>query len=681
MAIAAILAATAASGAARQSPPGPDTLVVDLGQPGPAISPHMFGLFFEDINFAADGGLYPERVKNRSFEFDEPLDGWRKPFRQDVDGELIVLDKGGLSESNPHYLRLRLLTRGTELTVANPGFRGIGVEAGAEYVFSAYVRAHAGGPRSVTARLKGQGGKVLASAALTGFGGGDWKRYAATMRPETTDARAELELAVHETGDVDLDVVSLYPTDTFRSRPNGLRKDLAQLLADMQPRFLRFPGGCIVEGRRLALRYDWKKTVGDIRERVPLINRWNDEFGHRPTPDYYQSFGLGFYEYFQLAEDIGATPLPILNCGMACQFNSGETVPLDELDPFIQDALDLIEFANGGVDTRWGGLRARMGHPEPFHLKMIGIGNEQWGPRYVERYERFATALKRAHPEIALVGSAGPSPGGPMFDYLWEQMRRLKADIVDEHYYMPPSWFLENADRYDRYDRHGPKVFAGEYAAQTSGVARPDNRNNWHAALAEAAFITGLERNADVVTMASYAPLFAHVDAWQWTPDLIWFDNLRSYGTPNYYVQKVYATNQGTHLLPLAGPERPGRSLLQRLDRPAALRADRQGRERDAWRPHPASRREGCRLARQRGPARRPRQRRPEGREQLGSADPDRAGGDDREGDGVGGGGEAGAAVADGGQDRVPARRWVTAFRDARLASPGRRAEALRHGG
>ena len=547
---AAVLTGAVFAGAAGQSERAPDTISLDVSRPGPAISPHMFGLFFEDINFAADGGLYPERVKNRSFEFDEPLDGWRKPFRQEVHGELIILDEGGLNESNPHFLRLRLHSPDTELTLSNPGFRGIGVQAGAEYVFSAYLRAHDGGPKSLSARVKGEGGKVLGSATLTGFTG-EWKRYETTMRPETTAARADLEIAIGETGDLDIDMVSLYPKHTFKNRPNGLRPDLAQLLADMKPGFLRFPGGCIVEGRRLALRYDWKKTVGDISQREALINRWNDEFGHRPTPDYYQSFGLGFFEYFQLAEDIGAAPLPILNCGMACQFNSSELVPLAELDPFIQDALDLIEFANGSADTRWGGLRARMGHPAPFNLKMLGIGNEQWGPQYVERYERFATALTKAHPGITLVGSVGPSAAGPMFDYLWTEMRKQKAAIVDEHYYMPPSWFLQNAGRYDSYDRSGPRVFAGEYAAQTSGVARPDNRNNWQAALAEAAFITGLERNADVVTMTSYAPLFGHVDAWQWTPDLIWFDNLRSYGTPNYYVQKVYATNQGTHVLPL----------------------------------------------------------------------------------------------------------------------------------
>ncbi len=556
-ALAVALTAGVIAGATGQTGRGPAAIALDVGRPGPPIPPTLFGVFFEDINFAADGGLYPERVINRSFEFTEPLSGWRKPWRPEAEGELVVRTEGGLNESNPHYLRLRVYTPGRGFGVVNSGFRGMGVEAGAEYVLSAYVRSHAGGPRSLSARLLDDREQPLAEAALAGFSE-EWKRYETTLRPKATHARAELEIAATEEGEIDVDMVSLYPRDTWKSRPNGLRKDLVQLLADMKPGFLRFPGGCIVEGRRLALRYDWKKTVGDVSERTSLVNRWNDEFAHRPAPDYFQSFGLGFFEYFQLAEDVGASPLPIVNCGMACQFNSGETAALDKLDPYVQDALDLIDFANGPPDGRWGRLRAQMGHPAPFNLKMIGIGNEQWGPRYVERYERFADALRKAHPEIALVASAGPAAAGPMFDYLWTNLRRLKADVVDEHYYMPPAWFLANAGRYDSYDRGGPKVFAGEYAAQTSGTARPDNRNNWEGALAEAAFITGLERNADVVTMASYAPLFAHVDAWQWTPNLIWFDNLRSYGTPNYHVQKMYATNRGTHVLPHAmnGSER-----------------------------------------------------------------------------------------------------------------------------
>ncbi|HET6851704.1 MAG TPA: alpha-L-arabinofuranosidase C-terminal domain-containing protein, partial [Pyrinomonadaceae bacterium] len=244
-------------------------------------------------------------------------------------------------------------------------------------------------------------------------------------------------------------------------------------------------------------------------------------------------------------------PLPILNCGMACQFNSSELAPLEDLDHYIQDAIDLIEFANAPANTGWGRKRAAMGHPKPFNLKMIGIGNEQWGPQYVERYEEFARVLKQKYPKIALVSSAGPAPDGERFEFLWQKMRELNADLIDEHYYMEPKWFRNNAGRYDNYPRTGPKVFAGEYAAQSVAIASPDNRNNWECALSEAAFITGLERNADVVQMSSYAPLFGHVDAWQWTPNMIWFDNLRSYGTPNYYVQKMFSVNQGTRLLPV----------------------------------------------------------------------------------------------------------------------------------
>ena len=464
----AVVAGAIALPLGQATTPAADLVIVDVGQPGPRITPGTFGVFFEDINFAADGGLYPERVKNRSFEFTEPLAGWRKltrPFF--ASGELAIRDEGGLNPANPHYLRLRGFKDGT-FGIANGGFRGIGVESGAEYVFSAYVRVPSGNVRALSARLVGERNQVLGQATLSGLTA-QWARYEATVTTSATHLQAQLEILPEGEGEVDLDMVSFYPKGTWMNRANGLRRDLVQLLADMKPGFLRFPGGCIVEGRRLELRYEWKKTVGDVTGRTTLVNRWNDEFSHRPAPDYFQSFGLGFYEYFQLAEDIGAAPLPILSCGMACQFNSSELAPLDRLDPYIQDALDLIEFANGPVDSRWGGLRAKMGHPASFNLRMIGIGNEQWGPQYIERYERFAKALNCAHPEIALVSSAGPAAGGEEFEFLWTNLRRLKADIVDEHYYMAPGWFLQNAHRYDKYDRTGPKVFAGEYAAQTSG--------------------------------------------------------------------------------------------------------------------------------------------------------------------------------------------------------------------
>jgi alpha-N-arabinofuranosidase len=525
---------------------------VDASHPGAAISKSMFGIFFEDINFGADGGLYPELVKNRSFEFAEPLTGWHEVLGINAKGldspkgELGVHTEDPLNQTNPHYLRVRVYEPG--YAFFNTGFRGMGVASGADYRFSAYVRS--AGPRAIRATLTDENGQVVGSGKLEGFDE-HWKRYETVIRMSATAQHARLNLMVDETGHLDLDMVSLFPVDTWKNRPNGLRKDLVQLLSDMHPGFLRFPGGCIVEGRLLATRYRWKTTVGDIAQRQTIINRWNNEFDQRAAPDYFQSFGLGFYEYFQLAEDIGAKPLPILNCGMACQFNSSETAALDQLDEYVRDALDLIDFANGPVTSAWGKLRAEMGHPEPFHLTMMGVGNEQWGPRYVERYKVFAAALKSKHPEIKLVVAAGPAPSAEPFESLWATWRQLHADIVDEHYYMAPEWFLTNTGRYDHYDRSGPKVFAGEYAAQSVATTSAENRNNWKTAISEAAFMTGLERNGDVVQMASYAPLLAHADAWQWKPDAIWFDNLRSYGTPNYYVQQVFATSVGTRIVPV----------------------------------------------------------------------------------------------------------------------------------
>jgi alpha-N-arabinofuranosidase len=543
-------------------------IAVDAVHPGASISPAMFGIFFEDINFGADGGLYPERIKNRSFEFDQPLKGWRAvlPITPKFElgpnkGELILRTEEPLNTSNPHYLRVRAFEPGFGLS--NSGFRGIGVERGAEYRFSAYVKT--GGPKSLRATITDEKNQEIGTGTVTGFDG-NWKKYETVIRPTATTQHAQFNLFLDEPGFIDIDMVSLFPVDAWGRRPNGLRKDLVQLLADMHPGFIRFPGGCIVEGRRLATRYQWKKTVGDIEKRETIVNRWYDEFDHRPAPDYFQSFGLGFYEYFQLAEDIGAAPLPILNCGMACQFNTGELAQLNDTKEYIQDALDLIEFANGPATSPWGKLRVQMGHPAPFHLTMIGVGNEQWGQPYIDRYKLFAAALKQKHPEINLVVAAGPAPSGDQFEFLWSNWRQLKADLVDEHYYMSPEWFLKNTGRYDHYDRSGPKVFAGEYAAQTAGVARPDNHNNWSAAISEAAFMTGLERNGDVVRMASYAPLLAHIDAWQWTPDAIWFDNLRSYGTPNYYVQSVFANNVGTRIVPVTPQAQDGLYTAASLD-------------------------------------------------------------------------------------------------------------------
>ncbi|HKQ93439.1 MAG TPA: alpha-L-arabinofuranosidase C-terminal domain-containing protein, partial [Blastocatellia bacterium] len=527
-----------------------DAITVQVDRPGAAISPTLFGLFFEDINFGADGGLYPERVKNRSFEFPDPMMGWKRLARGEAKGTLQIYDAGSRSgQPNAHHLQIKADSGGFGVT--NEGFRGMGVEQGKEYLFSVLARNAGDTSASLQVEVEDADGKKLGEVGITGLTPA-WKTYTAVIRPATTNGKARLNLLMDGPGKVDVDLISLYPKETWKNRPNGLRPDLVQLLSDLKPGFLRFPGGCIVEGRHLETRYQWKTTVGDLTNRRLIVNRWNTEFRHRPAPDYYQSFGLGFYEYFLLSEDIGAEPLPIVNCGMACQFNSSELAPLDDLGHYIQDALDLIEFANGSVATTWGRKRAAMGHPAPFNLKMIGVGNEQWGPQYVERYERFAKAIKAKHPKITLITGSGPAPSDERFRYLWGEMRRLNADIVDEHYYMPPKWFRDNVGRYDDYPRTGPKVFAGEYAAQSSGRGgMPENRNDWECAMSEAAFMTGLERNADVVLMSSYAPLFAHVDAWQWTPNLIWFDSMRSYGTPSYYAQKLFSVHRGSRVLPV----------------------------------------------------------------------------------------------------------------------------------
>ncbi len=521
----------------------PARITVAVDQPGAQLNRAMWGIFFEDINFGADGGLYAELVKNRSFEFPEATMGWSKVNRGPASGSWSILTVNPFDGNNPHYVRIESDGEGA-YGIANEGFRGMGVRQGEGYDFSVQARGAAGSP-ALGIELADADGNILASARLENIQT-NWTGRKATLHPNATAAKAHLNLLVEGKGSVDVDMVSLFPQKTWKNRPGGLRADMVQLLADLKPGFMRFPGGCIVEGHTLGNRYQWKTTIGPVADRKLILNRWNDEYKNRSAPDYYQSFGLGFYEYFQLCEDIGAQPLPILNCGMACQFNSGELVPLDELEPYVQDALDLIEFANGPVTSPWGAKRAAMGHPRPFHLKMLGVGNEQWGPQYVERYIKFAQALRSQHPEIQLVAAAGPGPGGERFDFLWSKWRELKPDYVDEHFYQPPQWFLDNTHRYDHYDRNGPKVFAGEYAARVANRA-----NNLESALAEAAMMTGFERNGDVVRLASYAPLFVNVDAWQWKPDLIWVDNLRSYGTPDYYVQKMFANNPGDVVLPV----------------------------------------------------------------------------------------------------------------------------------
>jgi alpha-L-arabinofuranosidase len=521
-------------------------------------APNMWGIFFEDINLGADGGMYAELVKNRSFEFSKPLMGWKitggvRQWGFPIGNEVTILNRPEKEATNPRFMRV-LLDKNTKgsLGLTNEGFRGMGIKKGLRYDFSVLYRQKTADAK-LHVELVTEKGMVIGAGIFTPTQTGEaWQKGEMSFTATATEPKAQLNIWLEGTGTLDLDMISLFPSDTWKGRKGGLRADMVQMLADMKPAFIRFPGGCIVEGNDLSVRYQWKKTVGAVEDRKLIINRWNNEFTHRPAPDYFQTFGLGFFEYFQMAEDIGAVPLPILNCGMACQFNSAELAPLSDLDPYIQDALDLIEFANGTPLTKWGKIRAEMGHPAPFNLKMIGVGNENWGPQYLERAKIFQERIKKQYPTIQLITSAGAAPDGEMFDYLNSNLRKMNADFIDEHYYNRPEWFLKNATRYDKYDRKAiSKVFAGEYAGQSDKTVSVNNENSWLTALAEAAFMTGLERNGDVVSMASYAPLFGHVDGWQWKPNLIWVDNLRIMPTPNYQVQKLYTTNKGSHIVPI----------------------------------------------------------------------------------------------------------------------------------
>ena len=526
-------------------------MVLQANKIGAEIQPTMYGHFFEDINFGADGGLYAELVKNRSFDFPQQLMGW------DVFGNVTVQDDGPF-ERNPHYVRLAYAGHDQKHTgIENEGFFGIGLKKDAQYRFTVWAR---GAGQSVRVELidnaSMEESQVLVSQDLK-IDSPEWKQYEVLLTSPQTIAKAHLRIFLTSPGPVDLEHVSLFPVDTWKGHKNGLRKDLVQALADTKPGVFRFPGGCIVEGTDLATRYNWKNSVGPVENRPVNENRWHYTFPHRFFPDYFQSYGMGFFELFQLSEEIGAEPLPVLNCGLACQYqNDSEDahVKVEDLGSYIQDALDLIEFANGGTDTKWGKLRAEMGHPESFDLKFIAIGNEQWGPEYPARLEPFVKAIRAAHPEIKIIGSSGPGSEGEAFDYLWPEMKRLKVDLVDEHFYRPEKWFLSQGNRYDNYDRKGPKVFAGEYACHG---ANGKKYNHFHASLLEAAFMTNIERNADVVHMATYAPLLAHVEGWQWRPDLIWFDNLRSVRSCSYYVQQLYGTNKGTNVVPLRMDGKP----------------------------------------------------------------------------------------------------------------------------
>ena len=526
---------------------------VDTRKAGAPIQSTMYGLFFEDINYAADGGIYGELVKNRSFEFPQTLMGWQ------TFGSVTVRDDGPFGRC-PHYVELAWPGHKERRTgLQNEGYFGIGVNKGESYRFSVWARAAKG-----TARIKVQlinestmDERQDFASATVDISSKEWKRYEVTLKSPKTDNKANLRIFLVGRNPVCLEHVSLFPVNTFKNRPNGMRRDLAQALADMHPGVLRFPGGCIVEGEELANRYQWKNTVGPVENRPLNRNRWEFTFEHRYFPDYFQSYGLGFFEYFQLAEDIGAEPLPVLNVGMACQYQNWNDpkahAALSELEPYIQDCLDLIEFANGDTASAWGKVRAEMGHPEPFGLKFIAVGNEQWDDLYFERLKPFVKAIRAKYPKIKIIGTSGPDSEGKMFDKGWEAMKAQKADLVDEHFYRNEQWFLSHGLRYESYDRKGPKVFAGEYACHGKGK----KWNHFETSLYEAAFMTDLERNADIVHMATYAPLFAHVDGWQWRPDLIWYDNTRMFKTVSYYVQQMYATNKGTNVLKMTMGGKP----------------------------------------------------------------------------------------------------------------------------
>lgn len=546
------------------------TIVLNKENIGASISPMLYGLFFEDINFAGDGGIYGEYIKNRGFNYfdiegiaDKRFAGWSlSSGRGQLKAEIGTVSPLNTVTSN--YLSIvndpSSTTQESELSgsktigILNHGFNenGFSIKKSERYAFSLYGRYRSGSGKLGVELLDSVTYEVIGEGQIT-INHSDWAFYPLEIKGKSTCAHSILRLRPLDTMAVDITFVSLFPKDVYKNEPNGLRKDLAELLEAIEPKFVRFPGGCIVEGRSFDNMYRWKDTIGDVTKRKLNWNRWQlDEYQQpgQTSKDYYQSYGLGFYEYFRFCSDIGAEPVPVLNVGLTCQFHEGEAVAMDRLDDWIQDALDLIEFANGDASTYWGQQRIACGHEAPFNLKYMGIGNEQWDEIYFERYEAFHKVLKERHQEIQLITSTGPNPSGGRFDRAMEWMASTdcKADIVDEHYYRSPEWFMENIHRYDDYDRKLPKVFAGEYAAHTPGKVY-ERLNNWEAALAEAAFLTGIENNSDHVVMSCYAPLFGKTGYYQWAPNLIWFNNDSAYGTPSYYIQKLFANHMGQTLL------------------------------------------------------------------------------------------------------------------------------------
>ena len=510
---------------------------------GKKISPHLFGLFFEDINYAADGGLYAELVQNRSFEYSptdrrewHPFSFWQYITPGFSYGSVNIETTLPVHPNNPHYLVLNIEHVGdTGVGIRNNGFDKMPVKAGEKYNLSFFARQFSNEPISLWVSLQNPQGIIVAENKVS-TSSREWKKYTATFTASAGDDSASLVIIGTTKGKLALDVISLFPENTFKNRPNGLRADLAQMIADVKSSFIRFPGGCLVHGDGLGNMYRWKNTIGPIEERIEQKNIWG----------YHQSMGLGYFEYFQFCEDIGAKPLPVLPAAVSCQ-NSGGTwgiggtgqkaIPVSEMADYIQEVLDLVEWANGPVISTWGAKRAAAGHPAPFNLEYVGIGNEdKITPEFVQRFNMIYDAVKAKHPEVTVIGTAGPFHSGDDFDKGWKLASQLNIPVVDEHYYSQPEWFISNHYRYDTYNRNASRVYVGEYASWG---------NKMRNALAEAAYMTALERNGDLVAMASYAPLLAKKGFTQWNPDMIYFDNTKIYPTVNYYVQKMFSTNQG----------------------------------------------------------------------------------------------------------------------------------------
>jgi alpha-L-arabinofuranosidase len=523
------------------------TLTIEADKPGKAISPDLFGIFFEDINYAADGGLYAELVQNRSFEYSSAekkewnaLTSWELVQRGGGQGSVVAETASPLSENNPHYAVLTVGQGGEGVGLQNEGVDGIALKAGDKYDVSLFARQLSGIGAPLTVRLENKAGALLGEAKLP-RPAKDWKKYSATIEAKDSATDARLVVLTTGTGRLALDMVSLFPQKTFHGRANGLRADLAQVIADLKPKFMRFPGGCLVHGDGLDNMYRWKDTIGPVEQRKGQPNIWH----------YHQSVGLGYFEYFQFCEDIGAKPLPVVAAGVCCQ-NSNHNVtktwgtgqlglPMEKMPAYIQDVLDLIEWANGPATSTWGVKRAAAGHPESFHLQYLGIGNEdKITPVFKERFKMIYDAVQAKHPEITVIGTVGPFHSGEDYDEGWKIANELKVPMVDEHYYEKLEWFLNNQKRYDTYDRAKSKVYLGEYAAHDE-----KKRSTLRSALVEATHMTNLERNGDVVHMASYAPLLGRIGHTQWNPNLIYFNNSAITPTINYYVQQLFSRNQG----------------------------------------------------------------------------------------------------------------------------------------